>query len=61
MIWKGTHDTQFFLKKLIKQHANIKFDCKISKEEIAFLETKIYIDDNKNIQKIQGLPKLPKL
>ena len=28
----------------------IKFDCKISKDEIAFLDTKIYINDNKNIQ-----------
>ena len=25
-------------------------NCKILKEEIAFLDTKIYIDDNKNVQ-----------
>lgn len=48
---KGTHNQfQVFLKKLNKQHPTIKFDWKISKEEIAFLGTKIYIDDNKNIQ-----------
>ena len=51
MIEKGTNDQlQFFLKKLKKQHPTIKSDCKISNKEIAFLHTKIYIDDNKNIQ-----------
>ena len=42
-IWK-------VLKKLNKQHPTAKFDLKISKEEIAFLDTKIYIDGDKNIQ-----------
>lgn len=45
MIQKRTHDTQVFLKKLIKQHPKVKFEVK----EIPFLETKIYTDDNKNI------------
>ena len=47
-IWKGTDNK--VLKKLNKQHPTAKFDLKISKEEIAFLDTKIYIDGDKNIQ-----------
>ena len=51
MIWKGTHhQLQVFLKKLNKQHPPIKFDYKISKEEITFPDTKNYINDNKNTQ-----------
>ena len=51
MIGNGTNDQlQVFLKKPKKQHTTIKTDCKILNKEIAFLDTKIYIDDNKNIQ-----------
>ena len=48
---KGTHDLlQVFLKRLNKQHATIKFDCKILTEKIAFIDTKIYINDIKCIR-----------
>ena len=51
MIGKGTNDQlQVFLQKPKKQHPTIKTGCKILNKEIAFLDTKIYIDDNKNIQ-----------
>ena len=37
-------------KNLNKQRPTTKFDCKKSKQEIAVLDMKTYIDDNKNIQ-----------
>ena len=46
---KNTQPIASFLKKLNKQHPTTKFDNKKSKEEIAFLDTKIYID-NTNTQ-----------
>ena len=51
MISNGTQNQlQVFLKKSNKQHPTIKFYYQISKEETAFLDTKIYIDDNENIE-----------
>ena len=38
-------------KKINKEHPKIKFDQKRSQEEIKKIDTNIYIDDNKNIQK----------
>ena len=51
MIWTGNHDElTLFLKKLNQQHTSIKFDFKISKESIAFLDTLVYIDQNNSLQ-----------
>ena len=50
MIRKRTHDQlQTFLKQLSELHLTRKFDYKISKEETSFLDTKIYIAHNRNI------------
>lgn len=49
---KGKHDQlQVLLKKINKEHPKIKLDQKRSQEEIKKIDTNIYIDDNKNIQK----------
>ena len=49
---KGKHDQlQVLLKEINKEHPKIKFDQKRSQEEIKKIDTTIYIDDNKNIQK----------
>ena len=49
---KGKHDQlQVLLKKINKEHPKIKFDQKRSQEEIKKIDTNIYIDDNKNIQR----------
>lgn len=39
-----------FLKQPNEQHRSIKLDCKVLKEEIAFLETLVYINQIKKIQ-----------
>ena len=45
MIWKGTQDQlKTFLKQFNEQHPTIKFDYKISKEQIAFLDTEVTIN-----------------
>ena len=50
MTWKGAHDQlQTLLTQFNKQYPTKTFDCKISKEEIAFLDAKINIDHNRNI------------
>lgn len=52
LMGKGKHDQlQVLLKKINKVHPKIKFDQKRSQEEIKKIDTNIYIDDNKNIQK----------
>ena len=38
-----------FLKQLNEQHPTIKFDYKISKEQIDFPDKKVYIDQHKKI------------
>lgn len=49
---KGKHyQLQVLLKKINKEHPKIKLDQKRSQEEIKKIDTNIYIDDNKNIQK----------
>ena len=49
---KGKHDQlQVLLKEINNEHPKIKFDQKRSQEEIKKIDTNIYIDDNKNIQR----------
>ena len=49
---KGKHDQlQVLLKEINNEHPKIKFDQKRSQEEINKIDTNIYIDDNRNIQK----------
>ena len=49
---KGKHDQlQVLLKEINDEHPKIKFDQKRSQEEINKIDTNIYIDDNRNIQK----------
>lgn len=50
MIWKVTHDQlKTFLEQLNEHYPTIKFDYKISKEQIDFPDKKVYIDQNKKI------------
>ena len=46
---RNTRPITSFSKETYEQNAT-KFDCKVSKEEIAFLDTSICINGNKNIQ-----------
>ena len=49
---KGKHDQlQVLLKEINNEHPKIKFDQKRSQEEINKIDTNIYIDDNRYIQK----------
>ena len=47
---RNTRPITSFSKETYEQNATIKFDCKVSREEIAFLDTSICINGNKNIQ-----------
>ena len=51
LIYKGS-ETEFktFAEKLNTQHPSIKFDYEISKTSISFLDTCIYIDENRQLQ-----------
>ena len=52
-IWTGsTADLENFLNELNAKHPSIKFEYKISKERISFLDTKRYIKNNKLHTKI---------
>ena len=50
-IWKGNYDyLATFLHNINKQHLTIKFDFLISGETVPFLDTKVYIDKELNIE-----------
>ena len=52
-IWTGSKtDLKKFLNELNTKHASIKFEYEISKEKISFLDTEIYIKNNKVHTKI---------
>ena len=52
-IWTGSKaDLEKFLNELNAKHPSIKFEYKISKEIISFLDTEIYIKNNKLHTKI---------
>ena len=52
-IWKGSKtDLENFLNKLNTKHPSIEFEYEISKERISFLDTEIYIKNNKLHTKI---------
>lgn len=46
----GENHVKVFLKQLNEQQSAINFDYKIQKEQIAFLGTKLYIDQEKKLQ-----------
>ena len=47
-IWTSNKsDLENFLNKLNAKHLSIKFEYEISKERISFLDTEIYIKNNK--------------
>ena len=51
-IWTGSKiDLEKFLNELNIKHPSIKFEYEISKEKISFLDTEIYIKNNKFITK----------
>ena len=51
MIGKGNYDDLTnLLLNISKQHPTIKFDFVISKETISFLDTKVFMDKDRNIQ-----------
>ena len=51
MIGKGNYDDLTnLLLNINKQHPTIKFDLVISKETISFLDTKVSMDKDRNIQ-----------
>ena len=51
--WTGSKtDLETFLNELSAKHPSIKFEYEISKERISFLDTEIYIKNNKLHTKI---------
>ena len=53
-IWTGSKtDPENFLNELNTKHPSTKFEYEISKERISFLDTEIYIKNNKLQQKQQ--------
>ena len=53
LIWTGSKtDLEKILNELNAKHPSIKFEYKISKERISFLDTNIYIKNNKLHTKI---------
>ena len=51
IIWKGTKaELMTFIIELNEKHKTIKFDFKFSPSKTAFLDTMLYIDENRNIQ-----------
>ena len=51
MIWKGNYDDLTnFLHNINKQHPNVKSDLVISRETVSFLDAKVYIEKDRNIQ-----------
>ena len=51
MIGKGNYDDLTnLLLNINKQHPTIKFDFVISKETVSFLDTKVFMDKDRNIQ-----------
>ena len=52
MIWNGnTEELLLFIDELNKKHKTIKFDYKISTKQIEFLDTMVYRDQQRKIQK----------
>ena len=51
LIYKGTEkEFKTFAEQLNTKHLSIKFDYEISKTSIPFLDTRVYIDDNRQLQ-----------
>ena len=51
MIYKGDEQRfKTFAERLNRMHPSIKFDYEISKTSIPFLDTRIYIDENRHLQ-----------
>ena len=56
LIWTGTkNELNQFFKDLSKKHPTIKFDYKVSKNCIVFLDTEIYLQNNKLHTKIHRI------
>ena len=50
MIWKSNYGDLTNLGDINKQHLTAKFDFVISKETVSFLDTKVFIQKDRNIQ-----------
>ena len=51
MVWiKSENELRQFFNKRNKKHQLIKFDFKLSKESIEFLDTLVYIGSNNRLQ-----------
>ena len=50
MIWKGNYDDLKNLHNISRQHPTINLDFVISKELVSFLDTKVFIYKDQNIQ-----------
>ena len=51
LIYKGSEqEFETFAEKLNTKHPSIKFDYEVSKTPISFLDTRIYIDENRQLQ-----------
>ena len=51
MIFKGNEERfKIFAERLNTKHPSIKFDYEVSKTSIPFLDTRIYIDENRQLQ-----------
>ena len=50
MIWKSNYGDLTNLGDINKQHLTDKFDFVISKETVSFLDTKVFIQKDRNIQ-----------
>ena len=50
MVWiKSESELRHFMNEIIKKHQSIKFDFKLSKESIEFLDTLVHIDSKNRL------------